>query len=115
MDEKELKELCMNLALRCWKLTEHLPNTAPGRNVASQISRSASSVAANYRAACRSRSKAEWISKLGQVLEEADETLLWIELIERSGMLPAARLESLKQDAEKLVKIFTASLKKSKI
>ena len=60
---------------------DHLPKSVQGRVIADQIMRSASSVAANYRAACRARSKAEFVAKLSIVVEEADETVLWLELI----------------------------------
>ena len=68
--------------------------------------RSGTSVAANYRAACRARSTAEFISKLGNVLEEADESALWMELITEDGLLPAKRVESLLTEANELTAIF---------
>ncbi len=76
MEQEALKERCKALALRVMSLIDHLPKSVQGRVIADQIMRSASSVAANYRAACRARSKAEFVAKLSIVVEEADETVL---------------------------------------
>ena len=81
MNKDELKQRTKTFALRVMKLVEHLPKTSEGRVLGDQLLRSGTSVAANYRAACRARSTAEFISKLGNVLEEADESALWMELI----------------------------------
>jgi len=77
----------------------------------SQIVRSATSVAANYRAACRARSAAEFLSKMGAVEEEADETLFWLELIEEAGLVPPKRLAAIKKEADELVAVTIASIK----
>jgi four helix bundle protein len=77
----DLKARAKQFALRVMKLVDALPRTIQGRVIANQIVRSATSVAANYRAACRARSRAEFIAKLGVVEEEADETCFWLELI----------------------------------
>jgi len=87
------------------KLVEHLPKTNKGRVLGDQLLRSATSVAANYRAACRARSTAEFISKLGNVLEESDESALWMELIIEGGLLPANRVEPLLNEADELTAI----------
>jgi four helix bundle protein len=71
-----------------------LPTTLDGRTVGAQLLRAATSVAANYRAACRGRSRAEFIAKLGVVLEEADESLLWLELIKEAEVDPKINLKS---------------------
>ncbi len=81
MNADELKERTKQFALRVVKLVTALPKTVEGRAIAGQIVRSGTSVAANYRAACRARSRTEFVAKIGIVLEEADETLLWLELI----------------------------------
>ena len=81
MDEEELKQRTKKFALRVLKLVEALPKTIGGQVVERQLAKSGTSVAANYRAACRGRSKAEFISKLGIVEEEADESAFWMELI----------------------------------
>src|SRR3954452_24524895 len=77
----DLKARTKQFAVRVMKLVDSLPRTIQGRVVANQIIRSATSVAANYRAACRARSRAEFIAKIGVVEEEADETAFWLELI----------------------------------
>jgi four helix bundle protein len=73
--------------------------------------RSGTSVAANYRAACRGKSTADFIAKLGIVEEEADETLFWLELLEESDLVPATKLTAIKQEADELVAITVASIK----
>ena len=81
MTEDDLKTRTKLFALRILKLVAALPKTLAGRTIGGQLVRSGTSVAANYRAACRARSKAEFISRLGVVEEEADESALWLELI----------------------------------
>src|SRR5437762_9739273 len=81
MKSAELQERTKSFALRVLNLIERLPKTIGGSVLANQIARSATSVGANYRAACRARSRAEFASKLGTVAEEADESLYWLELI----------------------------------
>src|ERR1043166_5388852 len=95
MTKEELKERTLNFAVRVLKMADALPNKASGRTVANQVSRSGCSVAANYRAALRGKSKADFINKITTVLEEADETEFWIELAKRTGLLPKDRVESL--------------------
>jgi four helix bundle protein len=82
-----------------------------GETIGKQLLRSATSVAANYRAVCRARSKAEFAAKLNIVIEEADESLFWLELIAESGMLPVERLSELLKEADELTAIFVASRK----
>ena len=106
MDKAELKQRTKTFALRVMKLTDHLPKNSKGRVLGGQLLRSGTSVAANYRAACRARSTAEFVSKLGNVLEEADESALWMELIIEDGLLPARRVESLLAEANELTAIF---------
>jgi len=82
-----------------------------GRALAAQIVRSGTSVAANYRAACRAKSIADFIAKMGIVEEEADETLFWLELLEESELVPAAKLTAITQEANELIAITVASIK----
>lgn len=96
------------------QMTDALPRNAKGRVLGNQILRSGTAVASGYRAACRARSRADWIDKIGRTLEEADETLLWIELIEEGDLLPARRLAALKREAEELTALFAAIHKSSK-
>jgi four helix bundle protein len=109
MNPKELQERTMQFAIRVLKLTDALPKTASGRTVAGQVARSGCSVAANYRAALRGKSRPDFINKITIVLEEADETAFWIELTERAGLLPSTRLAGLRNEAEQLTKIFNAT------
>jgi four helix bundle protein len=111
MTETELKVRTKQFALRILKLVEALPRSVSGRVLGGQIARSATSVAANYRAACRARSRADFVSKLGIVEEEADETGFWLELIVDTGLQPAAKLSPLLKEADELTAIFVSSLK----
>ena len=106
-----LKARTKYFALRVMKLVDALPRTIQGRATANQIIRSATSVAANYRAACRARSRAEFIAKIGVVEEEADETAFWLELIIDSGLLKDAKIRPLLTEAGELVAIMAASRK----
>ena len=90
-----------------------LPRTAAGRAISSQLIRAATSVGANYRAACRSRSRAEFAAKLGLVAEEADETVYWLELIRDGNLLPANKVGELLKEANELTAIFTAGRRSS--
>ena len=104
----ELKARTKQFALRVMKLVDALPRTIQGRAIANQIIRSPTSVAANYRAACRARSRAEFIAKIGVVEEEEDETCFWLELIIGSGLLTEARARPLRNEADELVAIMAA-------
>jgi four helix bundle protein len=107
----DLKACTKRFAVRVFKLVDALPRTIQGRAVANQIIRSGSSVAANYRAACRARSRAEFIAKIGIVEEEADETLFWLELIVDTDLLDLKRIAPLLKEADELVAIMAASRK----
>jgi four helix bundle protein len=107
----DLKARMKQFALRVMKLVDALPRTIQSRAIAKQIIRSATSVAANYRAACRARSRAEFIAKIGVVEEEADETCFWLELIIDSGLLTEARVRPLLSEAGELVALMAASRK----
>jgi four helix bundle protein len=111
MDETELKQRTKRFGIRCIKLADTLPNTFSGRTAAGQLARSGTSVGANYRSACRARSKAEFISKLGVVEEETDETAFWLEIVIESDMKPAKLVGPLHGEAEQLVRITAKSFK----
>jgi four helix bundle protein len=111
MDAGELKERTKRFAVRVLAVVDALPRTASGRAVGDQLSRSGPSVGANYRAACRARSKAEFIAKIGTVIEEADETAYWLELIVDARMLPRRLIDALLEEANEIVSIMTASRK----
>ena len=91
-----------------------LPKTDEARVLGRQLLRSGTSVAANYRAVCRAKSDADFIHKLGTVVEEADESLLWLELLEATGICPATQLASLKREADELVRVLQTSLNTAK-
>ena len=110
-NQPDLKRRTKAFALRILKLVDALPKTTAGRALASQIVRSGTSVAANYRAACRARSTADFIAKMGIVEEEADETLFWLELLEESELVTATKLTAIKQEANELIAITIASIK----
>ena len=107
----DLKKRTKAFALRILKLVHALPKTTAGRALASQIVRSGTSIAANYRAACRAKSTADFIARMGIVEEEADETLFWLELLEESDLVLAAKLTAIKQEADELIAIPVASIK----
>jgi len=122
MKADDLKKRTKQFALRILKLVAALPNTVQGRAIAGQLVRAGTAVAANYRAACRGRSKAEFIAKLGTVEEEADESAFWMELIIEGELLKAQQVESLLAEAVELTKIMarsrisaSTSLKQSKL
>jgi four helix bundle protein len=111
MNEREMIARTKQFALRIMKLVGALPKSIQGRAIANQLMRSGTSVAANYRAACRSRSKAEFIAKLGTVEEEADETAFWLELIIEGSLLTTAQIQPLLIEAGEIVAITAASKK----
>lgn len=111
MTETELKDRTKGFALKVLKLIDTLPETRAGRVLANQLGRAGTSVGANYRAACRSRSVAEMISKFSVVEEEADESAFWLELIAGHGLLARDKLASLLQEAGELTAIMVASRK----
>jgi four helix bundle protein len=109
MNETELKNRTKQFALRVLKLVAALPRTTEGRALGNQLVRSGTSVGANYRAACRGRSKAEFIARLGTVEEEADESAYWMELIIDGSLLPKAKVDALQQEACELTAIMVSS------
>ena len=110
----QLRQRTKTFALRVIKLVEALPKTTTATVLGKQLLRSATSVGANYRAACRARSQAEFIAKMGIVLEEADECGYWLELLSESGVMPAARLVDLQRESEELTAITVSSIKTAK-
>lgn len=126
MNSKDLQYRTKKFSLDIIKLAEHLPNNRVGWTFTDQIVRSSTSVAANYRAVCRARSDKEFISKMGIVIEEADETLFWLEMIEETYLIEdlgfknddlniirnkKPQIINLKLEAYELVAIFVASAK----
>jgi four helix bundle protein len=114
MTPKELKDRTKRFAADIVRLSRELPATLDGRTVGGQIIRCGTSVAANYRASCRARSRAEFIAKVGTVEEEADETLFWLELAVDTRLVSLDRASALLREADELTAIFVASLKTAK-
>jgi four helix bundle protein len=108
---EQLRERSKRFAIRIIRLFRVLKQPEEARVIGRQLLRSGTSIAANYRAVCRARSRAEFVSKMGVVVEEADETVFWLELLVESEILPKTRLAPLIDEATQLVSIFSASLK----
>jgi four helix bundle protein len=106
---EELKKRTKQLAIRIVRLYQGLPKKDEARVIGKQVLRSGTSVAANYRAVCRARSKAEFVAKIGVVVEEIDETVFWLELLVETGIVAQSRMESLQKEATELLAIFAAS------
>jgi four helix bundle protein len=106
-----LKDRTKRFALRILGVYRALPRTEEARILGKQVLRSGTSIGANYRAACRARSRAEFIAKLGIVLEEADETVFWLELLRDAGIFSDRKLRKIVQEANELVAIFVASMR----
>src|SRR5215475_7743701 len=102
MDKRELQDRTKRFALRVLNLDDALPRAAAGRAISTQLVRAATSVGANYRSACRARSRAEFAAKLGIAVEEADESLYWLELVRDGKLLPESKLSSLLKEADEL-------------
>ena len=113
-DSDALKHRTKDFALRVLKLYRALPRTEEARILGKQLLRASTSVGANYRAACRGRSRPEFIAKLGIVLEEADETVFWLELFQEGNIFPPEKLRDLIREANELVAIFVASVRTAK-
>jgi four helix bundle protein len=109
MIKEELKNRTKKFALMIIRLVDDLPNTKAGNTIGNQIIRAGTSVAANYRSACRARSSADFISKVTIVEEECDESLFWLELILESKLVNEERLSDLIREADELTAIYTAS------
>ena len=106
---QELRDRTKAFALRVIKVCRSLPRSLDGQVMGKQLLRCGTSVAANYRAACRARSRPEFLAKLGIVLEEADEAVLWMELLVESGTVKKEKLALLLNEARQLTAIFTAA------
>ncbi|HEX8264954.1 MAG TPA: four helix bundle protein [Pyrinomonadaceae bacterium] len=111
MNEQEFKDRTKKLAVRVIRLVDALPKTTAAEIVGKQLLRFATSVGANYRAACRGKSTADVINKLSIVEEEADESLYWLEILAESDLMPENRLCELKQEMNEILAMIVASLK----
>ncbi len=118
MNEREFKKRTKHLALRVIRLIEALealPYNLTATIISKQLIRSATSVGANYRSACRAKSTADIIAKLSLVEEEADETLYWMELIVESGLMPQEKLTNLMLETNEILAMTVASIKTLRI
>lgn len=111
MKGEALQIRTQEFALRILKMAVKVPNSYSAQVMAQQITRSATSVGANYRAACRSKSRKDFANKLKMVEEELDETIYWLELIGDSGVFPKSRLKPLLDEGNELISIIVKSLK----
>ena len=110
----ELKERTKQFAVRVIRVVHAVDENRVGRRLGDQLLRAGTSVGANYRAACRARSPAEFRAKLGIVEEECDETMYWLELIVAAGLLPGNRLADLHKEADQILSIIVTSINTSK-
>jgi len=111
MNEPQMKDRTKQFALRILKMADALPTSRSGNAIANQIVRSSTSVAANYRALCRSKSRADFINKTSIVEEEADESGFWLEMIVDAGLMSDARVKPLVQEANEITAMLVASRK----
>jgi four helix bundle protein len=111
LDEAQFKQRTKDLGLRVIRLSEALPKIQAGQVIGKQVLRSATSVGANYRAACRGRLVAEKIAKLKIVEEEADETLYWLELLVDGNLIAEAKVKDLMIETDEILAMTVASLK----
>lgn len=111
MNNEQLKNRTKRFSLSILNLIDKMPNTISNRVVLNQIAKSATSVGANYRAACRSRSDKEFIAKMNIVLEEADESQFWLEIISEMKWIKQSELDDLQKEANELIAIFVSTLK----
>ena len=112
--KRDLRHRTKAFAVRVVKLVDALPATRAAGVIGQQLMRSATSVGANYRAACRGRSQAEFIAKLGIVEEEADETIYWFELLIETGLVPEAMLKDLIREANEITAMIVSSIRTSR-
>jgi four helix bundle protein len=111
---EDLRVRTKAFAVRIVRLYKSLPFSADGQVLGKQLLRSGTSVAANYRAACRARSRAEWIAKIGVVVEEAGESAFWLEMLSDCGIVAPDQLKELTTEANELTALFTASRRTAK-
>ena len=114
MNSEEMKTRTRAFALRVIRLAESLPFTSTANVIRNQILRCGTSVGANYRAACRAKSKPDFVSKMGTVEEEADETIYWMELLIDADIVKRTRIADLLDEADQILSIVVSSIKTAK-
>jgi four helix bundle protein len=110
MTTDEMKARTKSFALRIIKLVEALPPNRTADVIGKQLVRSGTSVGANYRAACRAKSNADFIAKMGTVEEEADESAFWLEVIIESGLMKEELVKDLMDEADQIIAIIVSSI-----
>lgn len=115
MTPDDMKQRTRELGLRVIRLVESLPNTRTAEVIGKQLLRCGTSVGANYRAACRARSRADFIAKMGIVEEEADEIVYWIEMLSDCGLVKANRVKSLIVEANEIISIVVSSIRTARV
>jgi len=111
MDQRELKRRTKAFAIKIVRIFESLPQKGAALVLGRQLLRSGTSVGANYRSACRAKSAADFIAKMGTVEEEIDETIYWLELLIEIGILTPDKTEKILKEANELLAIVVASIK----
>ena len=111
VSEDDLKKRTRAFALRIIRLCESLPQGRTANAIANQLIRCGTSVGANYRAACRAKSRADFIAKMGIVEEECDESIYWMELLIEARIVEERLLADLMKEADELIAIVVASIK----
>jgi len=111
---KKLRERTKQFALRVIRLFQSLPQSSQSQVIGNQLLRCGTLVGANYRSACHSRSRTEFIARIGVVAEEADESVFWIELLSDLGIMKKDRIDPLLQEARELAAIFATSRQTAK-
>ena len=114
MDENQLKNRTKAFAKNIIRLCRKLPNNMEGRLIGNQIFRSGTSIAANYRAACRASSTADFVSRLAIVEEKADETLFWLEILSEMEVIDKSHIEALMKENNEIISIIVSSIKTSR-
>jgi four helix bundle protein len=114
MKHDNLKDRTKSFALRVIRMVEGLPKNKTADVIGRQLLRSGTSVGANYRAACRAKSPADFISKMGTVEEETDESLFWMELLMEARLMSEERLRELQTEAKEILAIAVSSIKTAK-
>ncbi len=114
MTSDEFKKRTKAFALRVIRLVDSLPNSRTTRAIGGQLLRAGTSVGANYRAACRARSTADFAAKMGIVEEECDESAYWMELLIEAGILKQSRMASLLKETDEILSMVVSSIKTSR-
>jgi four helix bundle protein len=109
--QEQIKKRTKGIGLEVIKLIDELPEKASAWVIAKQILRSSTSIGANYRAACRAKSAADFVNKLKIVEEESDETLYWLEILEETNLVTSKRIEKIKKEVDEILSIVVSSIK----